>query len=370
MVLFEKTDILGFAMANRFVRSATWEGMASETGACTPALVELMERLAGGDVGLIISGHAYVRDDGVATPRQLGVSMDAFVPGLRAMASAVHSRGGKIALQLAHGGLLASRRFTGTLPVGPSVTEEVSRSQRGVELTVEDIRDIVEAYGRAAGRAKEAGFDGVQIHAAHGYLLSQFLSPYFNRRRDAYGGSVRNRARLLLEILEAVRAEVGRAFPLLAKMNCRDFLEGGLDAEDALETALLLQAGGIDALELSGGTLLSGDLSPSRRGIATAADEAYFKSEAALFRQTLNIPLILVGGIRSLEVAGSLAEKGVADCIAMSRPFIREPGLVKRWLGGDSGPAACDSDNRCFKPAMVGPGVYCVTEKEGPRAKP
>ena len=362
--LFEKTVIKGMTLANRFVRSATWEGMASEEGACTPQLVELMCGLAAGGVGLIITGHTYVRPEGQAATRQLHISSDAFLPGLRHMTDAVHRLDGRIVLQLAHGGLLSSKKITGLQPVGPSIVEEVSRSQRGSELTVEEIHELTLAYGKAAARAHAAGFDGVQIHAAHGYLLSQFLSPFFNRRRDAYGGNVPGRAKILVDVLAEIRKNTGDDYPVLVKLNSRDFIQGGLDLEASLETAIILQGAGIDAIELSGGTLLSGDLSPSRRGIETARDEAYFRDGAEYFRGKLRVPLILVGGIRSFEVADELVRKGLTDYISMSRPFIREPGLVRRWQEGDRRQAACVSDNRCFKPALLGTGVYCVTEKD------
>jgi len=362
--LFEKTGIKGMMLANRFVRSATWEGMASEEGACTPQLVELMCGLATGGVGLIITGNTYVRPEGQAATRQLGISSDAFVPGLRHMTDAVHRLDGKIVLQLAHGGLLSSKKLTGLQPVGPSIVEEVSRSQRGSEMTVEEIHELALAYGKAAARARTAGFDGVQVHAAHGYLLSQFLSPFFNRRGDTYGGTVSGRAKILVDILTEIRKHAGDDYPVLVKLNSRDFIQGGLELEASLETALILQEAGIDAVELSGGTLLSGELSPSRRGIERARDEAYFRDAAEYYRGKLRLPLILVGGIRSFEVADDLVRRGVSDYISMSRPFIREPGLVRRWHEGDRRQAACVSDNRCFKPALLGTGVYCVTDKD------
>jgi len=362
--LFDKTDIKSMTLANRFVRSATWEGMASEEGACTPQLVELMCGLAAGRVGLIITGHVYVRPEGQGGARQLGIFSDAFLPGLRHMTDAVHRLDGRIVLQLAHGGLLSSKKLTGLQPVGPSIVEELSRSQRGSEMTVEEIHELALAYGRAAARARTAGFDGVQIHAAHGYLLSQFLSPFFNRRGDMYGGTVAGRAKILVDILAEVRKNAGDDYPVIVKLNSRDFIQGGLELEASLETALILQEAGIDAVELSGGTLLSGELSPSRRGIGTARDEAYFRDAAEYYKGKLRLPLILVGGIRSFEVADDLVRKGVADYISMSRPFIREPGLVRRWQEGDRRQATCVSDNRCFKPALLGTGVYCVTDKD------
>ncbi len=223
-VLFEQTRIQGLSLPNRFIRAATWEGLAHEDGSGSPALLDLLVRLAGEGVGLIITGHAFVSRDGRASPGQLGACSDRLVRPLGEMAEAVHREGGRIVMQLAHGGLQSKPELTGSPPRGPSSAEGLA-GPGGEAMTVEMIRDTVEAFARAARRAKSAGFDGIQIHAAHGYLLSQFLSPAFNRREDVYGGSLANRARMLLEVITQVREEVGRYYPLLVKINCQDFLE-------------------------------------------------------------------------------------------------------------------------------------------------
>ena len=231
------------------------------------------------------------------------------------------------------------------------------------EMTVADIQNVVKSYGAAAKRAQNAGFDGVQIHAAHGYLLSQFLSPAFNRRNDAYGGDIRHRARAVVEVLRQIRQAVGRDYPVLVKMNCRDFIENGLVVEDSLEVGKMLESEGIDAIELSGGVLIGGKLSPSRMGIKSEEKEAYFQDDAKAFKRKLRVPLILVGGNRSFQVAERLINEGTADYISMSRPLIREPNLINRWRAGDRSKAACLSDNMCFGPAQKGQGIYCLTEE-------
>jgi 2,4-dienoyl-CoA reductase-like NADH-dependent reductase (Old Yellow Enzyme family) len=231
-------------------------------------------------------------------------------------------------------------------------------------MSGDDIEEVIESFGQAARRAKEAGFDGVQIHAAHGYLLSQFLSPVFNRRKDSYGGEVENRARILLEVLHRVREVVGKGFPVLVKINCEDALEGGLNVEDSIHVGVMLQGEGIAAVEVSGGTLASGRLSPSRKGIKSEQTEAYFRDAARAFKERLDVPIILVGGIRSPQLAERLVAEGAADYLAMSRPLIREPGLVNRWASGDLRPALCRSDNQCFEPAMEGEGIYCVVDRK------
>lgn len=361
--LFERSEINGMKLSNRFVRSATWEGMAAEDGACTPKLMKLMVDLAVGGVGLIISSHAYVRKDGQAGPWQIGVYKDEFIDGFREMTQAVKEHGCRIVLQISHAGFFANPKLIGQKPLALSEVEGFSKSPRKV-MSKEEIGNIVGAFGQAARRATEAGFDGVQIHAAHGYLLSQSLSPAFNKREDSYGGDLENRARFLMEVFRGVRSVVGSDFPVLVKMNSEDCLEGGLTLEDSVQFGVMLQEGGIDAIELSGGTFLSGKLSPSRSGITSGEREAYFRQAARVFKEKINIPLILVGGNRSIEMAEQLLNEGYADYISMSRPFIREPGLIKRWASGDLRRAACLSDNKCFGPAMAGQGIYCVVEKE------
>ena len=360
--LFENSSINGLDLPNRFVRSATWEGMAADDGACTPKLTDCMTDLAKGGVGLIITSHAYVSPEGQAALWQLGVHNDDMVPGLENMAKIVHENGGKIVMQLAHAGFFANAKQTGQTPMAPSNAAGFAKSPRK-EMTVEDIRRIVKSYGAAAKRAQKAGFDGVQIHAAHGYLLSQFLSPAFNRRNDEYGGEIRQRARAVLEVLREIRQAVGREYPVLVKMNCRDFIENGLVLEDSLEVAAMLVSEGIDAIELSGGILVGGKLSPSRMGIKFEENEAYFQENAAAFKKKVTVPLILVGGNRSYQVAERLINEGIADYVSMSRPFIREPDLINRWKAGDLRRATCVSDNMCFRPAMKGHGVYCLTEE-------
>ena len=361
--LFETSEINGMKLANRFVRSATWEGMAADDGACTPKLIDLMAGLAKGGVGLIVSSHAYVSPEGQAGPWQVGVYDDKLIPGLEEMTAAVHENGGKIVIQLAHAGYFANAKLTGQTPMAPSNAEGFAKGPRQ-EMTADDIQGVVKAYGAAAKRAQTAGFDGVQIHSAHGYLLSQFLSPAFNHRKDEYGGGIDNRARALVEVLREIRQAVGREYPVLVKMNCQDFIDNGLQPEDSLQAGKLLVENGIDAIESSGGVLLSPKLSPSRMGIKSEEKEAYFQNEARAFKEEIKVPLILVGGNRSFQVAERLVNEGTADYISICRPLIREPGLINRWKSGDLSKATCVSDNMCFMPAMKGKGIYCLTEEK------
>jgi 2,4-dienoyl-CoA reductase-like NADH-dependent reductase (Old Yellow Enzyme family) len=341
--LFEESRINDLVLPNRFVRSATWDGLATDDGSCTARMINLMADLAEGGVGLIITGHAYVHPHGQHSPWQLGVYKDELIQGLQAMAAAVHEKSGKIVMQLGYGGAYLSK-------------------SRVRALTVQQLRDIQEAFGQAALRAKKAGFDGVQIFAAHGFFLSQLLCPRYNDRTDAYGGSIENRARVLIEVLQHVRNAVGPNYPVLAKLNASDFVENGLTLEDSLRVAIMLEKEGIDAVELSGGLLNNPNLMKSR--INTEQDEAYFREEARAFKRELRVPLILVGGIRSFPVVRKVLEEGVADYVSLCRPFIREPHLINRWKSGDLRKATCTSCNNCFEQARKGEGISCVPLEE------
>jgi len=364
--LFESTTINGMTLANRFVRSATWEGLATPEGYTTDALTRLLLDLAQGKVGLIISSHAFVSREGLAAPGQLGIYTDDHVASLKTMVDKVHAAGGRIALQVSHGGRYALK-FKDALRIGPSMIESKGEVQCR-EMTQDEIGEMVNNFALAARRAKSAGFDAVQIHAAHGYLVSEFLSPYFNKRTDSYGGAVANRARFLLDIVHAMRREVGARFPLFVKINAQEFLEGGYTVDDMLAVASLLEGASVDAIEMSGGHHVDGIFGtyfPARPTKTGANERPYYLDEARRYKHNIRIPLMLVGGVRSLEWAKRILSEGYADYISLCRPFIREPGLIGRWQSGDESPSTCISDNGCFKPGLEGKGIYCtVAAKE------
>jgi 2,4-dienoyl-CoA reductase-like NADH-dependent reductase (Old Yellow Enzyme family) len=359
--LFEQTVLNGMTLSNRFVRSATWEGLAAPDGSVTEALIADSVALAEGGVGLIISGHAFVSPEGRAGQWQLAAHGDEFLPRLRSMVEAVHANGAKIALQLAHAGIRGSAGPDGFPAVGPSSlgTED---GVMGRAMTGAEIDGVVQAFAAAAARAQAAGFDAVQIHAAHGYLLSQFLSPFLNKRADGYAGDVIRRARLVREVVAAVRAAVGPDFPVCVKINSEDFLEGGMTVDQMLETVAMLEEAGLDAVELSGGTFLS---SPQERSMRVPRNPAtpplpYYEEAAVRFKRQTQLPLMLVGGIRDYRTAERLVAQGVADYVALSRPLISEPGLIRRWQSGDLRSSTCRSDNRCFVRALKGRGLVCA----------
>jgi len=367
--LFEETSINGMNLRNRLVRSATWEGMCEKDGRPTRKLIDFYRTLARGGVGLIITGYTFVRPEGKQLPGKMGIHTDDFAAEYESMTSAVHEAGGRIAIQLVHAGGQTDSGNAGRRPLAPSSAETAQFPEIPAELTPSEIEEIVAAFGEGARRAKTWGFDAVQIHGAHGYLVNQFLSPLTNRRTDEYGGSIENRSRFLVEVYKAIREAVGSDYPVLIKLNAADNLESGLEVQDALFAARILSELGIDAIEVSAGTPASGNESPARMKIDKPEKEAYNMGLAKQVKAAVSCPVMVVGGMRSYEVAEkTVAEEGL-DYISMARPLIREPNLPNRWRDGDRSPAACISCNGCFMPGIKEGGIYCVVEKKERKEK-
>jgi 2,4-dienoyl-CoA reductase-like NADH-dependent reductase (Old Yellow Enzyme family) len=354
-VLFTPIKIGPVTVPNRFVRSATHDYMADDEGNVTERNVELYRRLAEGEVGLIVTGHANVQTSGKASPRQTGVFDDRFVEGLARIPAAVHAFPSRVFLQIAHAGRQTKTSLCGCVPVSPSPVYDPVSKVMPRELAAEEIRTLVGDFVSAAGRGRRAGFDGVQLHAAHGYLISSFLSPHTNRRTDEWGGSVENRARVLLEVLRGAKAACGRDFPIIVKLNSTDFLEGGLTLDDAVRIARLLEAEGVDAIEVSGGMAEAGRGSVWP-GLRSQDEEGYFVDNAARIKRAVRVPVFGLGGIRTLAVAERIVEEGRADLISLSRPLIRDPFLVKHFREGLAAASACVSCNKCFNPR----GIRCA----------
>ncbi len=361
--LFETTELNGMKIKNRFVRSATYEAMAGLDGTVQDQLCDYMDELSRGEVGLIITGHAHVTREGQAGPRQMGIYSDSLIDGLRRITSIVHGNGGVIAVQLAHAG----KNGIGTdeyAALGPSDVFEAD-VKKASAMTVDDIKRTVIAFGDAAERAIKSGFDGIQIHAAHGYMLSQFLSSHYNKRSDRYGGNLENRAKFLLEVYTEIRQRVGKSFPVMAKINSEDFLESGITVEETIKVANMLADRGMDAIEMSGGTFESGKFIPARVGTSKSEErEVYYRKAAEIFKKEVGIPLILVGGFLSFNVVQDVVASGLADYVALSRPLIREPNLISRWAGGDRTKAACISCNKCFSTLSEKEALHCAVEKK------
>jgi len=362
--IFEEAKINGMTMRNRLIRSATWEGMCDQDGRPGEKLITLYRNLAQGGIGLIITSYAYVRPDGRSLPGQMGIYTDDFADSFKRMAKAVHDAGGRIAVQVVHGGGQTDTKTAGRKPFAPSAIKVEQFPEIPEELTREEIKHILAAFGDAARRAKAWGFDAVQLHGAHGFLINQFLSPLTNRRSDEYGGDIDNRTRFLLDAYRNVRETVGTDYPVLIKLNATDFLEGGLAIEDAIYSARRLSEAGIDAIEVSSGTPSSGAKSPVRIKITKPEREAYNLEMARRIKEAVNCPVMVVGGFRSYEVVEKSIRDDGMDYISLARPLISEPGLANRWLRGDRRPARCISCNSCFRGGLEEGGIYCATEKK------
>lgn len=367
-MLFSPLTIGGVEIKNRFVASACEDNLATEDALLTDAIVRKYHRLAKGQVGLIISSHLSVHPWGRTRKYQLGIWSDSMIPGLRKIVESVHKESGKIVFQLGHAGLSASRDVIGRSPMGPSTDES--------PMGDDSIAEVINAFGKAAERAVEAGADGIQLHAAHGYLINEFLSPFFNHRDDAWGGSEENRFRLLREIMAAVKKALPERMALLVKLNAHDFTkQEGITPGLAVNYAKRLAELEIDGLEVSCGTsslspwkMCRGDIPvqeimkhvPESRKLKVqqllekmrencTLEEGYNVEAASMMRPVMGrIPLFAVGGWRNLPAMEQAIVEGGTDLIPLCRPLIREPSLVRRFGEGKTKSASCTSCNRCL----------------------
>ena len=366
-ILFEKGMIKGLEIRNRFVRSATAEGMATPDGSPTEKLMKVYCDLAEGEVGLIITSGALI-EAWEQQPSSLGllsplcIHDDRYVDQWREITREVHDRGARIAMQIGHLGRQDIPVLRGATPIAPSPVPVGGGAVIPREMMDNDIYDIIEKFAQACRRVKEAGFDAVQFHGAHGNLINNFMSPFTNTRTDRYGGGVENRARFVVEIVRRARQLVGSEFPIMIKMNSSDFIPHGLNQEDAVKIGAIVAEAGIDCIEVSGGTLSESGERIAVKGIKKPEEEAYFRNSSKALKEKTSIPVILVGGNRTPAVMASVLEEKAADFVAMSRPLIREPGLVKRWKHGDLDKAKCVSCNQCFEKWVSNP-LRCYMEK-------
>ena len=346
-MLFEPFSFSGLNLRNRLVRSATYEKRADEDGFVTESLIELYEDLTRGGIGLMITGNALVHPSGRTITQMLCIHSDIYIQGLRKLTAAVHEMKGIIAIQLVHGGRQSFPVLLGgSDPLAPSAVFDTSTKIMPRAMTDTEIWEMVDAFGDAARRGRIAGFDAVQIHGAHGYLVSEFLSPHTNRRDDYWGGDEERRFHFVEEVYKAMRKEVGEDYPIMMKMNADDLMEGGLKVDGAVRIAARLEELGLDAVEVSGG-MYESSRKTAQPDILDPEDEAYFRDRGKAFKSSLHIPVILVGGMRSRTVMEEVLQKGEADLISMARPLIREPDLPNRFREGKER-ADCISCNGCM----------------------
>ncbi|MGB8432836.1 MAG: NADH:flavin oxidoreductase [Burkholderiales bacterium] len=384
-VLFTPVRIGPLTLPGRLIKTATAETRASEDGFVTPELVRFYELIAMGETPLIITGNIYVGLDGKSAPRQVGADADDKVSGLMQLVAAVHVHGSKFVAQLNHCGRQVLPPFAGlSEAVSASDKTELVTGTRPRALEVAEIERIVARYADAAERCKRAGFDGVQIHAANGYLMSQFLTPYTNRRTDAYGGGVEQRTKLLCDVLRAIKSRLGAHYPVIVKMNGSDYLplRPGLKTHELAEIGAILEREGADAIELSVGHYESGF--PMVRGtfgrclrnmvqgsmrhlpffrrwgmrifwpamavvfnLLFSRREGFNLDYAEVFKSRVAIPVICVGGFRARAAMEAAIQAGRCDIVSAGRPFIADPFFYRHVRDGEPGPQCVDC-NACI----------------------
>jgi len=372
-ILFEPKAIGKLLLKNRLVRAPTVEKLCTAEGHCTPQLLDLYTRLAEGGVGSIITGAAHVQRNGRGLPNKIGFHQDDVIEGHRTLSDRIHSYGVKVIVQLGHCGRQGTVEVAGETPIAPSPVANLL-GVVPVPMTARQISETIDNFVRAAERVMEAGFDGVEIHAGHGYLIHEFLSPRTNLRNDEWGGSFENRIRFLTEIYRGMRRQLGGETPILLTLNANDYLEDGIGVGNAVRIAEQMSALGIDAIEVTAGTwethffMSRGDI-PRNYWLYARAEgeekervgerltrlarevrfqEAYLLEYAREIRKKVQCPLILVGGLRTVKVMEEILEEGAADFISLCRPLIRDPefpNLIRRGLAEKS---TCINCNLCL----------------------
>jgi 2,4-dienoyl-CoA reductase-like NADH-dependent reductase (Old Yellow Enzyme family) len=361
--LFEPGSIGSAALRNRIIRAGTSESMAEpDSGEMTPALLGLYERLAAGGVGGIVTGHLYVAGRGKYARGQTGIHDDTLVPGLTSLTQRIHAHGATIFAQLAHAG--SQSRVPDNEPVAPSPVPNPLTGNPVQGASSDEIGATVEAFGEGARRAVAAGFDGVHIHGANGYLISEFASPVTNRREDEWGGDSERRSEFSKAVVTAVREAVPPGFPVTMKIGMVDAVDDGLQIDESVSTARSLVELGLDAIETSCGLMKAPTdsantyvaVGPGRaaqdllvhRLLSAPRPEAYFRPLARALRDRVGTKIILTGGMRTTETMRDVLVSGDADFIGLARPLIREPDLVAQMSEGREGLVDCTSCNLCL----------------------
>ena len=333
--IFDEMTLNKLKLKNRLFRSATWLALADEEGNLTEPLIETYMELAKGGVSAIITGITTVSPHDAYLKGIVQFYDDKFIEQHKKFTDMIHEHDCKIFMQTA---MVDSVFYVDGELFQVPITN----------LTKEHINEFITLFKNAAIRAKSAGYDGVQIHVAHNFFLSKFISPIYNNRDDEYGGTSEKRAKVLGDILDEIRQSVGNDFCVIAKINADDFTDGGLNIHDCIAACKIMKQHGVDAIEISGNY--------TSREARAGANEGYFQKYAVAVKERVNIPIILVGGHRSVENMNSILFKTDIDCLSLSRALVREPGIINRWQGGDLKPSECIGCNMCYRT----PGHKCV----------
>lgn len=338
----------GLACRNRIIRSATHSFLGSTDGRMTRLEYDMYDTLAKNEVGLIITGHCCVAPGGRANEEQINVYDDSCMEDIHEAAERVHAHGARFVVQLSHAG----PRAIDTTDLADVVERPLKKHRHARELTADEIHDIEQAFVSAAMRVQKAGADGVQLHAAHSYLLSRFLDPTFNQRTDAYGGTRENRFRIIEEIIDGIHAACGTDFPILLKINNDTKADDEAYENDLVDMLYKSNKLGVALVELSGVAFLD---EPRDKRL-------YYLDRIARMRRVVMQPLSLVGGVRSLEDMETVLDTGI-DMVSMSRPFVCEPDIIPKLKAGQE-KSQCLSCNRCFVIAHLHPGMRCVRQRK------
>jgi 2,4-dienoyl-CoA reductase-like NADH-dependent reductase (Old Yellow Enzyme family) len=392
-MLFETAMLGKLEIKNRFVHSATYEGMATETGEITDNIIKKYENLAKGEVGLIIPGYMYVTPAGKAFKHQTGIYSDNLMPGLKKLVDAVHQAGSTIIFQIAHAGRQTTKHVAGAVPMGPSGKgRDPLNFVKPRKMSEKDIQDLIQAFGEASRRAMEVGADGIQIHAAHGYIVNQFLSPFFNQRNDEWGGSDENRFRFLKEVFIEIKKSIDDKSPVIVKLNTHDYTpKQGITPDLSVKYSKWLSELGINGIEVSCGTALYSFMNMCRGEVPVDdlisglpwwkkpmgriilntlkdkydLEEGYNLEAAKMIKPVIgDTPISVVGGLRTVAQMEDALEKCYTDFISMSRPFIREPFIVKKIKKGKTDKVSCVSCNKCLAAAANNKPVQCSNKEQ------
>lgn len=312
-------------LANRLVFPPMATSKAQQDGRINQEILNYYdEKSKGGYIGLIITEHSFICQQGKAHERQMSIANDDLVQDLKQLAQIIHSNGSKGVMQINHAGSAAKREVTGWDVVGPSAVENIRLHSTPKEMTHEEIHQVVTDFRDAALRVKAAGFDGVEIHSAHGYLLNQFFSPLSNKRTDEYGGDVSGRIKIHLEVIQAVRDAVGESFPILLRLGASDYMEGGTTIEDSKLAVQAFEQAGVDMLDISGG--FCGFVSDNNEV------QGYFSELTKPIKEVVKIPVILTGGITKAQAAEELLGQGAADLIGVGRAIYNDSTWAKKAI--------------------------------------
>jgi 2,4-dienoyl-CoA reductase-like NADH-dependent reductase (Old Yellow Enzyme family) len=374
-------------LRNRTIRAAAFEGMCPGN-IPSEDLINYHRSVAAGGIAMTTVAYAAVDRSGLSFPHQLWLN-EKSIASLRKLTDAVHHEGAACSIQIGHCGDMAKPSVSGSRPIAPSAHLNLYGPVFSRKMNNTDIQDIIITFGKAVHLAREAGFDAVEVHAGHGYLISQFLSPYTNKRRDSFGGSLRNRARFMLMVMDEVKKSAGNNMAVLVKTNMRDGFSGGLGIEECLETAKMLEEAGADALVLSGGFVSKAPMYVMRGampikifahyienrlmkffvGLAgnflvkeVPFSEAYFLDDAHLFRRNLKLPLVYVGGLLSREKIDEVLDNGF-ELVAFARALIKDPDFINKLRNNELIRSECDICNFCIAVMYSGMATCILNEK-------